>query len=453
MAVKIPKRILTVLLNSLTAGVVPRAGAPYIAIGRTNEVASLRRDFDNICEGGASTRFIIGSYGSGKSFLIQLMRGYAAENGFITADADLSPERKLSSSGGGGLLTYRELIKNMSSKASPDGGAFPQMISKWISDMQYELVGRGISPEDERFSAEMKKSVYSVLHTIETGIGAFDFARVINLYYDAYRADDEDKKNACMRWFRGEYGTKTEAKAALGVSGIINDDNWYDYIKLYAAFSHTIGYKGLIVFIDECVNLYKIPNRISRESNYEKILSVFNDTLQGKAQYLGMIFAGTPQFLEDKRRGLFSYEALRSRLVDETLSPELAASSFGPVMRLRRLSDDELLALLARINNLFGELYGDCGVTGEEMKDFLYYMLSRAGADVLVTPREIIRGFMTCLYVLKENPEKRLPDVYKSAGTPPGTDGGAVNPDTDEPGDAGKNKTEKKNITAEDIII
>lgn len=416
-SVKIPKRILMSLLSSMAAGVVPRAGAKYIAIGRTAEVAALCRDLDAAADGGSATRFLIGKYGSGKSFLIQLMRGYALDRGFLCMDADLSPERKLSSTGGGGLATYRELLKNLSSKASPEGGALAQVLSRWLSDIQYEVAGTGLSPDSPDFEKEISKRIYSVLREIETGVGAFDFARVIDTYYRAWRASDDRLQSDCLRWLRVEFGTKTEARSALSVSGIIQDENWYDYVKLFAVFARKIGYAGLVVFIDECVNLYKIPNRVSRENNYEKILSIFNDTLQGKASGLEVIFAGTPQFLEDTRRGLFSYEALRSRLVDTTFGAETTAGGlFGPILRLARLSDDELLALIARVTALFSEGYGKVDVTAEEMRDFLYYMLSRAGAETLITPREIIRSYMTALgLLLQEGGEKRLPALYRRA--------------------------------------
>lgn len=434
--VKIPKRILTSLLASMAAGVVPRSGAKYIAIGRTGEISALCRDLDAVADGGAATRFLIGKYGSGKSFLIQLMRGYALDRGFLCADADLSPERRLSSSNGGGLATYRELMKNLSSKASPDGGALAQILSKWLSDIQYEVAQTGISPDSADFEKEISKRIYSVLREMETGIGAFDFARVIDTYYRAWRAEDERLQSDCLRWLRGEFGTKTEARASLSVSGIIDDENWYDYIKLIAVFAQKIGYEGLVVFIDECVNLYKIPNRVSRENNYEKILSVFNDTLQGKAVGLEMIFAGTPQFLEDPRRGLFSYEALRSRLVDTMFGGNAACGGLlGPVMRLSRLSDDELLALMVRVTGLFAEGYGAVDVTMEEMRDFLYYMLSRTGAQTLITPREIIRSYMTALGILlQDGGGKRLPDLYQSKDfqLPPEPDPGK-NPDDFDP--------------------
>ena len=417
---KIPKRILNALVSSMAAGVVPRSGAKYIAIGRTAEVTSLCKDLELVAEGGSVTRFVIGKYGSGKSFLIQLMRGYAVERGFVCADADLSPERRLSSSGGGGIATYRELVRNLSTKASPDGGALPQTISRWLSDIRYAVTESGILPDTPAFEKAVSARIYEVLHEIETGVGAFDFAHVIDLYYRAWSEGNEEKQSACLRWLRGEYGTKTQARAELSVSGIINDDNWYDYIKLLSAFFRKIGYAGLVVFIDECVNLYKIPNRISRENNYEKILSIFNDTLQGKASGLQIIFAGTPQFLEDTRRGLFSYEALRSRLQDNMFGGEAVATGaplFGPIMRLARLSDDELLALLARVKGLFDRCYGAVDVTAEEMRDFLYYMLAREGAQTLITPRELIRAYITALGILSQSGGgKRLPDVYRKEG-------------------------------------
>lgn len=418
--IKIPKRILSSLISSLTAGVVPRVGAPYIAIGRTDEVASLCGGLETVSEGGAFARFVVGKYGSGKSFLIQLIRGYACERGFVCADADLSPERRLASSGGGGCATYRELIKNLSTKSS-DGGALGQIISRWLSDLQMQTAEEGISPEDSLFNAEVSKKIYTHLRKIRGNIGAFDFSRVIGEYYRGYTEDSDELCEKCMRWLCGEYKTKTEARADLGVSGIISDDNWYEYIKLLAAFVREIGYKGLIIFIDECVNLYKIPNRVSRENNYEKILAIYNDTMQGKAEGLGVIFAGTPQFLEDSRRGLYSYEALRSRLSDSVFacSKDFAGISPGsPVIRLPQLSDDELLALLARITVLYGQLYGELSVTPEDMKAFLYKMMSRVGAQSNLTPRELIRSYLTFLGILASNPDARPSDVLGDVPVP-----------------------------------
>lgn len=414
---KIPKRVLSGLLASISAGVVPRMGAPYIAIGRNDEIEALLGDLEAVNDGGGSMRFIIGKYGSGKSFLIQLVRGFALEKGFVTADADLSPERRICGAKGTGIATYRELIRNLASKSSPDGGAMPQIIARWLSDLQSETAGEGLDIGSDAFTKSLTEKIYRVARSLEAQIGGFDFASVITAYYKAYLAGDEEKKSACLRWLRGEYSTKTEARNAVGVplSGIIDDDNWYEYIKLLAVFFRHIGYRGFVVFIDECVNLYKITNRISRENNYEKLLSMFNDTLQGKAEGLALIFGGTPQFLEDTRRGLFSYEALRSRLSDGQFQKAGYKNLIGPVIRLRRLSDDELFALITRITNLHAQNYNwTPRVTDEDMAAFLKICLERAGADTLITPREIIRDYMTVLNILFQNPETTFSDVVGS---------------------------------------
>ncbi len=406
--VKIPRRILNTLLSSLSAGVVPRSGAPYIAIGRQDEINSLLDNLDDVAEGGAACRFLIGRYGSGKSFLIQLIRGYALERGFICADADLSPERRLTGGNGAGLATYKELMINMASKASPDGGALTTILSRHFTKLKTDLVSEGILPTDARFEDELKKRVYATLSELEGDVGGFDFAGVLGEYYTASMHDDTEKKSACLRWLRGEFSTKTEARAALGfhVSTVIDDNNWYNFIKLFAALSEKLGYSGLVVFIDECVNLYKIPNRISREANYEKILAIFNDTLQGKASYLGVVFGGTPQFLEDSRRGLFSYDALKSRLADSKYAELGYQNLSSPVIRLRRLSDNELLALVRRLAKLYMQREGteDPIISDRETEIFLTRALERAGAEEMVTPREITRDFLTLLNIMRDNP-------------------------------------------------
>lgn len=417
---RVPKRILTSLLSSVSAGVVPRAGAPYIAIGRRDEIAALLSDLEAVNEGGGSMRFLIGRYGSGKSFLMQLIRGYALERDFLTADADLSPERRLYGSGGSGVATYRELMKNLASKSSPDGGALARIIARWITELQNRVISSGVSAESAQFSDALNKEVLDTLREMEFLVGGFDFSRVITEYYRAYTVGDDDKKSACLRWLRGEYATKTEARHDLGfsVSVIIDDDNWYDFLKLWAALARTMGYRGLVVFIDECVNLYKISHRVSRENNYEKILSMFNDTLQGRAPGLALILGGTPQFLEDTRRGLFSYEALRSRLCDSRFALDGFKNLIGPVIRLRRLSDDELFALISRVTKLYAQNYGvEPRITEEQMVQFLQICLGRAGADSLITPREMLRDYMTVLNILMQNPNATFEDVVGSAVT------------------------------------
>ncbi len=466
---QVPRRVLGSLLSSVSAGVVPRAGAPYIAIGRQDEIAALLSDLERIDEGGGAMRFLIGRYGSGKSFLIQLIRGYALERDFITADADLSPERRLYGSGGSGVATYRELMKNLASKASPDGGALPKLIARWIGQMQDELVASGVSPEDARFEDLMARKVSETMRELEFLVGGFDFARVITAYYRAYLEDGETARlrmSACLRWLRGEYATKTEARGDLGfaVSVIIDDDNWYDFLKLWAALVRRMGYRGLVVFIDECVNLYKIVHRVSRENNYEKMLAMFNDTLQGRAPGLGIVFGGTPQFLEDPRRGLFSYEALRSRLCDSRFALEGFKNLNGPVIRLRRLADDELLALIRRITRLFAQYYKwEPRVTDADQLAFLELCLSRAGADSLITPREMLRDYMTVLDILMQNPTADFSRVVgqsvkltTAGGDDPDGDAWAPSADERSAGRTAAGRTvpgteEKRKFSAEDI--
>ncbi len=418
--VKVPKRILNNLLTSLTAGVVPRNGAPYIAIGRQEEIGSLLDSLNDVKDGGAACRFIIGRYGSGKSFLIQLVRGYALERDFICADADLSPERRLTGGSGAGLATYRELLRNMSTKASPDGGALPTVLSRYFTKLRNDIVACGMEPDTSEFDAELRKRVFSVLGELEGDVGGFDFARVLSEYYLAAMRDDAEIKSNCLRWLRGEFSTKTEAKAALGfsVSCVIDDDNWYSFVKLLASLSVKLGYSGLVLFIDECVNLYKIPNRISREANYEKLLAIFNDTLQGKANNLGVIFGGTPQFLEDTRRGLFSYDALKSRLADSKYYEMGYRNLSSPVIRLRRLSDNELLALVKRLTVLYAEREGSdkLPLEDEKIEFFMRAALARAGAEEMITPREIIRDYLTLLNIMRDNPTVAFEELVRDVG-------------------------------------
>jgi len=419
-AQKIPKRILGTLLNSVGSGVVPRCGLEYIAIGRKDEINAITQDLNFIEEGGSAFRFIIGRYGSGKSFLLQLIRNHCLERGFLTADADLSPERRLSGTKGQGAAIYRELAANLASRSSPDGNALVQIISRWLSGLQTKIITeQKLALDSPELEPAMTAEILKIAADLENLVCGFDFATVILKYYAAYKNGDEYIKNAAVRWLRGEYSTKTEARADLGVGTIIDDLNWYDFIKLLAVFARKINYKGLVIFIDECVNLYKIINKISRENNYEKILSMFNDTLQGKAEGLGILLGGTPQFLEDNRRGLYSYEALKSRLTDGRFFSSKYKNLMGPVIRLERLSDDEIFALALRICFLHRNYYAyedkktTAKISESDILNFLKIYMSRVGAGTLVTPREIIRDLLAVLDILYQNPAADFNEIIK----------------------------------------
>lgn len=413
---KVPRRIAQTVLNSLKGGVVPRVGLPYITVGRKSEIEALLHDVDILEEGGASFRFIVGRYGSGKSFLIQTIRNYVMDRGFIVADADLSPERRLQGTRGQGLATYRELISNLSTKTKPEGGALTLVLDRWISGVQSQaLQETGLEPGSPALTQAVDQKIVAVTSAVSELVHGFEFAKLLSLYYHAYVEGEEEKKQQVARWFRGEYATKREAKEELGVNILITDDNWYEYLKLFAVFFRLAGYAGMMIFIDELVNLYKIPNAITRQYNYEKLLTMYNDTLQGKARYLGIVMGATPQAIEDKRRGVYSYEALRSRLAEGKFSRPGARDLLAPVIRLEPLTPEEMLVLCEKLCAMHAGLYGyQRSLSTQELADFIKLEYGRIGADQNITPREVIRDFIELLDLLYQNPSLTLGELTES---------------------------------------
>lgn len=420
-APRVPKRVAAVILNSLKGGVVPRIGLPYITVGREVEIRALLTDLSLIADGGASFRFLVGRYGAGKSFLLQTIRTHAMGEGFVVADADLSPERRLQGGQGQGLATYRELIRNISTKTRPEGGALNLILDRWVASC---------ADADE-------SAINAQLAPLEEMVHGFDFTRMLRRYRTAVAEGDEESMSRVAKWIRGEYRTKSEARAELGSSTIISDDDWYDYIKLIARFLVCSGYKGMLVLIDELVNLYKIPNAITRQYNYEKILTMYNDTLQGKAQYLGMIMGGTPTSIEDRRRGVFSYEALRSRLAQGRFAREDLKDMLAPIIRLQPLTYEELLVLIEKLMQIHAGYFGwTPTLTENDLVDFLKIEFGRVGADTHLTPREVIRDFIELLDILCQNPDADVAELLQSVG------GDALAPTaaTDGTGAAGDNR-------------
>ena len=413
---KVPKRIAQTVLHSLKGGVVPRIGLPYITVGRKNEIQALLHDVDIIAEGGASFRFIVGRYGAGKSFLLQAIRNYVMDRGFIVADADLSPERRLQGTRGQGLATYRELIGNLSTKTKPEGGALTLILERWISSVQSEaLQESGFHPGDPALTALVDQKIYAVTASVSELVHGFEFAQLLSAYYHAYLKSDDEAKAKVVRWFRGEYALKREAKEELGVNIIITDDDWYEYLKLFATFFRLAGYSGMMIMIDELVNIYKVPNSITRQYNYEKLLTMYNDTLQGKAKYLGIIMGATPQAIEDKRRGVYSYEALRSRLAEGKFSKPGARDLLAPVIRLDPITAEEMLILCEKLAAMHAGLYDyEQKITTNDLAAFIKIEYERIGADVHITPREVIRDFIELLDILYQNPGMSIIELLNS---------------------------------------
>lgn len=454
-APRVPKRVAAVIINSLKGGVVPRIGLPYITVGREAEIRALLTDLSLIADGGASFRFLVGRYGSGKSFLLQTIRTHAMGEGFVVADADLSPERRLQGGQGQGLATYRELMRNLSTKTRPEGGALMLILDRWISNLQMQVAGElgtgaaapggaattgstpvsngatapggapvsndaaatGGAPNDPAFNQAVEARIREQVASLEEMVHGFDFARLLTLYYRAVVDGDDELKGNVARWFRGEYRTKTEARQELGVSIIIGDDDWYDYVKLFAQFLKGAGYQGMLVLIDELVNLYKIPNSVTRQYNYEKILTMYNDTLQGKAHHLGIIMGGTPQSIEDRRRGVFSYEALRSRLTQGRFAAEGMRDMLAPIIHLHPLTYEELLVLIEKLQQIHAGYFGyEARLNESDLVQFLQIEFGRVGADTHLTPREVIRDFIELLDIAYQNPSTPVASILSGVG-------------------------------------
>ena len=409
-----PKRIANTIINALKGGVVPRVGLEYITVGRTQEINAFLHDIDIIADGGATFRFIVGKYGSGKSFLLQTIRNYATAKGFVVVDADLSPERRFSGTKGQGLATYRELIRNMSVKSKPDGGALPLILEKWISGIQIE-VAKQYEPGSPEFEREVERQIYAITDELEGMVNGFEFAKAVIAYWRAYLTDDTAMKSNVLKWFRGEYTSKKEAKDELDINWIVTDETWYDFLKIFATFMVSAGYQGILVMVDELVNVFKISHKTSRENNYEKLLTMYNDALQGKAKHIGFLMGCTPQCIEDRYRGIFSYEALRSRLAEGHFATDDIKDLSAPIVRLSMLNQEEVYILIEKLRDIHATLYGyESTLTHDDLVYFLNVEYNRVGAESHITPREIIRYFIELVGIIHQNPDKSVADILGS---------------------------------------
>lgn len=405
MTATVPKRTLITLMNALSSGVVPRRGLEYIAVGRKKETETFVNDLEDTAEGGGAFRFISGRYGNGKSFMTQMVRNYAMDRGFVVMDADLAINRRLTGSKREGLNTYMELVKNTAIRSRPEGGAMEPMIQGWLQDILDNLQGDVTDDSVEREIRSLTSDMSSMQHYQ-------DFVRAIVSYCNDLRGGSDDIY--ALRWLKGECELKTEARRRLGTGSLVDDSNWYDIVKLWAALSVRMGYRGLVVFIDEGVVLYKLQSKASRSNNYERLLTMFNDIMQGKSSHLSMYVCGTPEFIEDQNRGLYSYEALRSRLV--TGRYENGYDNYlGPVINLRPLTNEEVYVLLRTIRDLHEQRYGyESGIDDGMLEVYLRTVLSSVISTSMLTPREITRDLISLLDTLHQNPDIGFDDLVSN---------------------------------------
>ena len=388
------------IIQALKAGVVPKLGLPHIQVGRGREIEELLRDTERISDGGAAIRFIVGEYGSGKTFFLNLIRLIALEKGLLVLSADLAPARRLHATGGQARSLYAELTHNTATRSKPEGRAMASVVERFANTAVREAEVKGINPDDV---------IRSKLSSLEDLTGGYDFVHVISKYWQGYDQGNDDLKFAALQWLRGEYSTRTEARKALGVRTIVDDANVYDQLKLLAVFVGKAGYKGLLVVLDELVNLYKLASKQARDANYEQILRILNDVLQGSASHIGFLMGGTPELLMDTRRGLYSYEALQTRLAENTFAREGFVDYSGPVIRLPNLSPEEILVLLRNIRHV---VQGDNPVLPDDaLTEFMKHCSQKIGDAYFRTPRNTVKAFVDMLSILEQNPSARWQDL------------------------------------------
>ncbi|MCP1975671.1 ATP-binding protein [Bradyrhizobium elkanii] len=398
------------IIQALSAGVVPRVGLPHIQVGRAAEIGALVRDVDRIADGGAAVRFVIGDYGAGKTFFANLIRLIALERKCVTVHADLGPDRRIHASGGQARALYSDAVRNMATRTKPEGGALAAVVERLVTDAVKEAGERQVPVE---------KVIDEKLASIQEFVGGYDFATVLKAYWRGSEASNEELKLAALRWLRGEFSTKTEANKSLGVRTIIDDDSVYDALKSLACLTKVAGYAGLLVMFDEMVNIYKLQNAQARKSNFEQILRIVNDALQGNTANIGFLMCGTPQFLLDTRRGLFSYEALQSRLAENQFAIKGLVDLSGPVISLQSLTPEDLLVLLSNIRTVFAA--GDPSkymVPDEALTAFMAHCDRRIGEAYFRTPRTTVKAFVQMLSVLEQNPGTKWQDLLGQVDVP-----------------------------------
>lgn len=398
----------TAIINSLIGGVVPKIGVQHITVGRSEEISAFVNALEDVKNGHSMVKFWIGDFGSGKSFMLHLLNTVALKQKFVVTNADFTPDNRLYSNDGKGVALYSAIMDNIAIQTKPEGGALPTLMEKWIENVVLKTAQENNilieSIREEKYLGLVQNEIMKTINEI-TEVGGFDFGTVVMKYYEGYIKEDEQLRRNALKWLKGEYNTKTEAKQDLGVREIITDLNYYDMLKNFCKLFVSMGYSGFMINLDEAINLYKISTSVMREKNYEKILTIYNDCFQGKVSNLFFNFAGTKEVLENERRGLFSYHALKSRLETNKFETAEIRDFAQPVIKLLPLDHNEVFVLLKKLKAIFDYNYKvETNISDDDIQNFMEEMFNKPGASEFLTPREVIRDFLNILNIIRQNP-------------------------------------------------
>ncbi len=398
----------TSIINSLIGGVVPKIGVQHITVGRSEEIDAFVSALDDVKNGHSMVKFWIGDFGSGKSFMLHLLNTVALKQKFVVANADFTPDNRLYSNDGKAVVLYSAIMDNIAIQTKPEGGALPTLLEKWIEQIITKTSAENNIPlveiRNEQYLNLIQSNIMKTINEL-TDVGGFDFGMVVMKYYEGYIKDDEQLRRNALKWLKGEYRTKTEAKQDLGVREVITDLNYYDMLKNFCKLFVSMGYSGFMINLDEAINLYKISTSVMREKNYEKILTIYNDCFQGKVTNFFINFAGTKEVLENERRGLFSYNALKSRLETNKFETAEIRDFAQPVIRLMPLDHNEIFVLLKKLKEIFDFNYKtQIAIADSDIQQFMEEIFNKPGAAEFLTPREVIRDFLNILNILRQNP-------------------------------------------------
>lgn len=418
MAIRINPKEASVIIKSLEGGVVPSIGVQHLLVGRNREVEELIKILDTISDGGSDIRFWVGDFGSGKSFMLATIEQIALQKDFVVSSLDLNPSRRFYATDRKAVALYTEIIDNIKTKTARNGNVLNTIIEEWLNRI-FQIVADSyaIDISDIIAGSKQKEVKNEILNTIGnfSAVGlSFEFGQALIKYYEAFIEDNRLLGTNALRWMRGDITTKTEAKKALGINQIINDDNWFDALKNMSELFLAIGYSGFVVNFDEAVNLYKIPQSVTRERNYERILNIYNECKSNIAKGLFINFGATRKTIFDENRGLSSYGALKGRLGNEESMDNKLVNTNRTVLGLKPLTNEEIYTLLENLVNVYNVNYKESiSISEDEIVAYMQGQLNRPGADEFLTPRAVIKDFIEILDLKRQNPDQEIMDIIK----------------------------------------
>lgn len=387
--------ILREIIDSLRNGTVPAEGTENIAVGIDEELTEIQDQIERTREDKSAFKFIIGDYGSGKTFFSTSVREMAYDKKFVVSSVVISQETPLHKF----EELYRKIMEGMRTSENKKIPAFNFILEEWLLNIEDKVIEiEGLDPyeDSKKFQIEMNKRINEELMIV--GSIAASFANAIRAFYKAKYEGDTVLAQGAVAWLKGD-NVRAELKSKLGVIGTITRENSFEFFRALLQMIKTAGYEGLMIILDEVETVQKLVRKDMRSAAYENLRFFIDESDRNSFPSCFFLYTGTTDLMESEK-GFKSLEPLYQRIKVEREKGDKFKNLRQPVMFLDGLNRDRLYEVACRVRNIHGQVYSwmpNDKLTDDFIKRLINDMTLGFGGEINIGPRGFLRTLIDIL--------------------------------------------------------